>query len=146
MEAEHKADSNRTNGGSLGFATSFGELEVYKQSFALQQDLYKASRSWPREETWALIDQIRRSSRSVGANIAEAWGKKRYEAHFCSKLTDADAELNETLHWLRTAYACQYLPLDECESLAERIRSIAKMLNRMLASSSTFCAPRAPRP
>ncbi|MEZ0385426.1 MAG: four helix bundle protein [Verrucomicrobium sp.] len=129
-----------------GFAESFGDLEVYKLAFALQQDIFKLSRAWPREEAYSLTDQIRRSSRSVGACIAEAWGKRRYEAHFFSKLTDADAELNETLHWLRTSYTCQYIPLEVCEPLAARIKSIAKMLNRMMASASSFCLPNPYRP
>lgn len=124
-----------------GFAESFGDLEVYKLAFALQLDIYKASRAWPREETYALTDQIRRSSRSVGACIAEAWGKRRYEAHFYSKLSDADSELNETLHWLRTAFTCQYIALEECEPFADRIKSIGKMLNRMMANASSFCLP-----
>lgn len=124
-----------------GFAESFGDLEVYKLAFALQLDIYKVSREWPREETYALTDQIRRSSRSVGACIAEAWGKRRYEAHFYSKLSDADSELNETLHWLRTAYSCQYVALEQSEPLVEKIKSIAKMLNRMMANAASFCLP-----
>ncbi len=70
--------------------TSYEHLDVYKLAFELQQQVYCASRTWPRDERYSLIDQIRRSSRSVGANIAEAWAKRRYKAHFVSKLTDAD--------------------------------------------------------
>ncbi len=86
------------------------ELEVYKAAFKLQQDIYEVSCGWPAHERYALIDQIRRSSRSIGGSIAEAWAKRRYEAHFISKLTDADGEQNETRHWLRTAHHCSYLP------------------------------------
>ena len=142
MEPEVTETSKRQG----GFAESFGDLEVYKLAFALQQDIFNASRTWPREEAYSLTDQVRRSSRSVGACIAEAWGKRKYEAHFFSKLTDADSELNETLHWLRTAYTCQYIPLEVCEPLAARIKSIAKMLNRMMASASSFCLPNPYRP
>ena len=76
------------------------ELATYKTAFELQQRIFEVSKSWPREESYSLTDQIRRSSRSIGANIAESWAKRRYPAHFKSKLTDADGELQETLHWL----------------------------------------------
>jgi four helix bundle protein len=127
-------------------AERFTELEVYKVAFELQQDVFKATRSWPKEEMYALTDQVRRSSRSVGANIAEAWGKRRYEAHFSSKLTDADAEAQETIHWLRTAFACEYINRDVCQDYIDRAKSIGKMLGRMIASASSFqLSPRKPR-
>ncbi len=86
-------------------ARAFRELEVYQQSFRFQQDVFNVSKHWPTEERYALIDQIRRSSRSIGANIAESWAKRRYPAHFQRKLTDAEAELQETFHWLNRALA-----------------------------------------
>jgi four helix bundle protein len=79
-------------------AKSFRDLDVYKAAFKLQQLVFQASRKWPAEERYSLTDQIRRSSRSIGANLAEAWSKRRYPAHFLSKLTDADGEFQETLH------------------------------------------------
>jgi four helix bundle protein len=88
---------------------SFIDLEVYRSGFVLQQAIFEASKKWPRNEDYSLTDQIRRSSRSVGANIAEAWAKRRYPAHFLSKLTDSDGELQETLHWLLTARDSGYL-------------------------------------
>ncbi|MDB4586218.1 four helix bundle protein [Akkermansiaceae bacterium] len=88
---------------------SFEQLDVYKMAFSIQQELFELSRQFPKEERYALIDQIRRSSRSVGANIAEAWRKRRDPAHFASKLTDSDGENAETQHWLQTALACGYL-------------------------------------
>ncbi len=92
---------------------SWSELEVYQNAFALQQEIFRESKSWPKNETYSLIDQIRRSSRSIGANIAESWAKRRYPKHFLSKLSDADGELQETLHWLRTATASGYLTKDK---------------------------------
>ena len=85
-------------------ADSFRDLDVYQRAFTIQQELFKLSKRWPKIEDYALTDQIRRSSRSVGANLAESWAKRRYPAHFLSKLTDADGELQETMHWLETAY------------------------------------------
>src|SRR5258706_15725826 len=80
---------------------SFDELEVYKLAFEIQQAIYDLSKRCPRVEDFALTDQIRRSSRSIGANLAESWAKRRYPAHFLSKLTDSDGELQETLHWVK---------------------------------------------
>src|SRR5262245_40156314 len=88
---------------------NYKDLEIYKASFRFQQDVFHLSKSFPKDETYSLTDQIRRSSRSIGANLAEAWAKRRYAAHFLSKLTDADGELQESLHWLRTAFCCDYV-------------------------------------
>ena len=84
----------------MTYAKSFRELEVYKLSRELAGEIFQISKSFPKEETYSLTDQIRRSSRSIGAQIAEAWAKRRYEKHFISKLTDADGEQQETQHWL----------------------------------------------
>ncbi len=76
----------------------FTELAVYQRSTELAERVFILSRTWPAEERYALTDQIRRAARSVGANLAEAWAKRRYEAHFVSKLTDADGENHEVEH------------------------------------------------
>lgn len=81
-------------------AKSYRDLKVYKLSRELLKDIFDLSKTFPKEETYSLTDQIRRSSRSVGGQISEAWAKRRYEKHFVSKLTDADGELQETQHWL----------------------------------------------
>ena len=117
----------------------FEDLEVYREAFALQQDVFEVSKIWPPEERYALTDQIRRASRSIGANIAEAWAKRRYEAHFLSKLTDADGELNETRHWLCTSLECQYLPGATAAGLLERCNKIGGKIGRMIAGSSSWC-------
>lgn len=82
------------------------DLEVYRVAFDMQQAVFELSKAFPREEMYSLMDQIRRSSRSIGANISEAWAKRRYPAHFVSKLSDADGEMEETVHWIETAFAC----------------------------------------
>ena len=88
---------------------SHEELGVYKLAFEAAMRIFELSKSFPREETYALTDQIRRSSRSVCSNIAEAWRKRRYEAAFVSKLNDAESEAAETQTWLQFAVECGYL-------------------------------------
>ena len=94
---------------------------------------------WPAEERYSLTDQIRRSSRSIGANLAEAWAKRRYPAHFLSKLTDADGELQETRHWLDTAQNCSYLTAEAHVELMTLTESLARQLGRMIANHDSFC-------
>src|SRR5512136_1438723 len=93
----------------LKHAESFRELLVYQKARELQREIFLVSKEFPKDEKFSLSDQIRRSSRSIGANIAEAWGKRRYEAHFVSKLTDADGKQYETQHWIETTMECRYL-------------------------------------
>lgn len=119
-------------------AKSFKELDVYQASFRLQQDIFSLTKRWPPEEKYALTDQIRRSVRSIGANLAESWAKRRYPAHFLSKLTDADGELQETLHWLDTAYACQYMSESEYSDAVTRLQAIGRMLGSMIADHNSF--------
>ena len=80
---------------------------MYKAAFKIQQQIFDLTKAFPREEMYSLTDQIRRASRSVGANISESWAKRRYPAHFVSKLSDADGEIEETVHWIETAFACE---------------------------------------
>jgi four helix bundle protein len=93
----------------LPYAESFRDLVVYKKARQLSLEIFQITKTFPKEEMFSLTDQIRRSSRAIGAQIAEAWAKRRYEKHFASKLTDADAEQQETQHWLATAADCGYL-------------------------------------
>src|SRR5213078_5264268 len=97
--------------------SSFKDLRVYKLAFEIQQGILDISKRFLREERYALTDQIRRASRSIGANISEAWQKRRYVAHFVSKLTDADGEQAESQHWLDTATACNYFYEKEQDAL-----------------------------
>ena len=113
-------------------ALRFQDLDVYKLAFQLQQDIFRLSKSFPKEEAYSLTDQIRRSSRSVGANIAEAWRKRRYPAHFASKLTDSDGENAETQHWLATACDCGYLEESVSVSLRQRSEEIGAKIGTMI--------------
>lgn len=117
------------------------ELEIYREAFALQQDIFAKSSLWPKEESYSLIDQVRRSSRSIGANLSEAWAKRRYPAHFLSKLTDADGELAETRHWISTATACAYLKVDQALVLGATADRIGNRLGSMIQKYEQFCLP-----
>ena len=99
----------------------FRDLEVYKKAFALQQEIFELTKSFPKEELYSLTDQMRRASRSVGSNIAEAWQKRRYIQHFVSKLSDSDGEQAETQHWVDTALACGYIIRDERDLLVKKL-------------------------
>jgi four helix bundle protein len=118
---------------------SFRDLKVYQQAFAMQQAVFSISRGFPSDERYSLTDQIRRSSRSIGANIAEAWQKRRYQAHFVSKLTDADGELAETEHWLQTALVCGYISAEKHAELIAQCFSIGAMLGKIMAIPEAFC-------
>lgn len=125
-------------GQAKGAIRHFSDLIVWRKSFDLGLKVFAATKSWPKEEKYALIDQVRRSSRSVGANIAEAWGKRRYEAHFISKLSDADTELHETEHWLRCALAHEYMTLDELSTMTGLLDEVGRMLGSMMAKPESF--------
>ena len=117
---------------------SFRDLRVYQEAFGLQQVIFQISKTWPREEKYSLTDQIRRSARSIGANIAESWAKRKYPSHFVSKLTDADGELQETSHWLATALACAYITKNQFTELQTHIGCIGKMIGKMMSKPESF--------
>lgn len=114
------------------------ELEVYKVAYALAMRVFELSKRFPEEERYALTGQIRRSSRSVCMNLREAWAKRRFEAHFVSKLTDCDGETNETDTSLDFARDCGYITKAEHESLAEANRSVGRMLGSMMKNPTPF--------
>jgi four helix bundle protein len=111
---------------------SFRDLKVYQAAFKLQQEIFEISKGFPKEELYSLTDQIRRSSRSIGANVAEAWHKRRYQAHFVSKLSDSDAEQAETQHWLDSAMECGYISHEKHNTLLEKCMKIGRMLGSMI--------------
>jgi four helix bundle protein len=121
------------------YVKSFRDLVVYKLSREVSREVYILSKGFPTGEKYSLTDQIRRSSRSVGAQIAEAWGKRRYENHFISKLTDADSEQLETQHWREISKESGYMDSVTFEGLLQKCESIGKMLHTMIDKSSTFC-------
>ncbi len=114
------------------------DLRVYKEAYELTMEIFELSKAWPPEERYSLTDQIRRSSRSVCSNLREVWAKRRYEAHFVSKLTDVDGENSETDTWLDFAKDCGYLEGEHYEPLKEKCRSVGKMLGSMLKNPESF--------
>jgi four helix bundle protein len=114
------------------------DLDVYKKAYALSMSIFHLSKEWPRDEKYSLTDQIRRSSRSICANLREAWAKRRYEAHFISKLSDCDGENSETDTWLDYARDCGYLDVDKHAELANAVVEVGKMLGSMLNNSEPF--------
>lgn len=118
---------------------NFRGLIVYQNARSVAKDFFTVSKRFPREEMYSLTDQGRRSSRSVGAQIAEAWGKRRYENYFVSKLTDADAEQYETQHWVEAALDCGYLAEEEARAFVSRLEEIGRMLNGMMNKADQFC-------
>ncbi len=123
----------------MEYVKSFKELEVYKLSSELAKEIFYLTRNFPPEEKYSLTDQMRRSSRSIGAQIAESWGKRRYENYFISKLTDADSEQFETQHWIEVAYENKYISRQIMNDLLSKCKSIGKMSNSMMDKSSLFC-------
>jgi len=126
---------------TLGYAVRFQDLAVYKRARVLAREVFYASQKFPREEGFSLTDQIRRASRSIGGQIAEAWAKRRYPKHFISKLTDADGEQLETQHWLTEAYDCQYLSKAETHRLGSLCLEVGRMLGEMISKADEFCRP-----
>ena len=114
------------------------DLRVYQKAYSLAMDIFQLSKGWPMEEKYSLTDQVRRSSRSVCANLREAWAKRRYEAHFISKLTDADGENSETNTWLDFALDCRYLNQVNHHRLTEEAMAIGSMLGAMLKNPYPF--------
>ena len=123
----------------MEYVKSFRDLEVYKLSRQLSGEIFEISKKFPKEEMYSLTDQIRRSSRSVGSQIAEAWAKRKYEKHFVSKLTDADGEQLETQHWIETALDCLYISREIANNLLRNYSSVGKMLNSMISKAESFC-------
>jgi four helix bundle protein len=111
--------------------TRHTDLEVFQRSFEAAMTVFELSKTFPREEMYSLTDQVRRSSRSVAANITEAWRKRRYEAAFINKLNDAETEAAETQTWLRFAMRCQYLPEETQTAMDDEYDQIIKMLVTM---------------
>jgi four helix bundle protein len=114
------------------------ELEVYRKAYAVAMKIFELSRKFPLEERFALTGQIRRSSRSVCLNLREAWAKRRYEAHFISKLTDCDGENSETDSSLDFAKDCGYIPLDQHVELTGECAAIGRMLGSMIKNPAPF--------
>ena len=118
---------------------SVKELDVYNLAFETAMEIFEISKKVPREEQYALTDQIRRSSRSICANLAEAWRKRRYEAVFINKLTDAESEAAETQTWLEFALSCKYINQESFEKMNDKYEHIFAMLITMERKIDSFC-------
>jgi four helix bundle protein len=121
-----------------GRINSAKDLDVYQKAYDLAMHIFRISKSWPKEETYSLTDQIRRSSRSVCVNLREAWAKRRYEAHFISKLSDCDGENSETDTWLDFAKSCGYLSEEDHQELVQKCQSVGAMLGAMIKNPESF--------
>lgn len=119
---------------------SVRDLVVYKKAFDAAMEIFELSKSFPKEELYSLTDQIRRSSRSVCANISEAWRKRRYKAVFINKLSDSGQEAAETQTWLEFSLACKYLDEQTYKKLFNEYEQIFAMLHAMTEKSDTFCS------
>lgn len=123
----------------MAFVKFYYELEVYKLPRELANEVYQISRTFPPEEKYSLTDQIRRSSRSIGAQIAECWAKRRYINHFVRKLTDADAEQYETKHWMEVAHDYKLVSSEIRNSICTKCDQINSKLNSMINKAELFC-------
>lgn len=121
------------------------DLEVYQMGFEAAMRIFRESKSFPREERYSLADQIRRSSRSVCANVAEAWRKRRYEASFLSKLSDAEAEAAETQVWLEFAVKCEYLDTETGRELYANYDGILGKIVNLIRNPEPWLLPGAKR-
>jgi four helix bundle protein len=115
----------------MGNIRSHKELEVWQDAMDAALDIFHMTKTFPAEEKYSLVDQIRRSSRSVAANISEAWRKRRYEAAFKSKLNDSEAEASETQTWIEVALRCSYINKQTAENLDQKYEHILARLVTM---------------
>lgn len=118
---------------------SFKDLTVYQKAFDQAMRIFEVTKKFPRSEQFSLVDQIRRSSRSVCANLAESWRDRRYITHFVGKLTDAVAEASETTVWIDSSLTCVYLDDKVHRELSAQYDEIGRMLGSMIASPEKFC-------
>jgi len=119
-------------------STGLENLIVYKKAFELAISIYKISKTFPSEERFSLTDQIRRSSRAVSANVAEAYAKRKYESHFISKLTDADMENSETQVWLNFAFNCNFISENFYNEAIKTSKEVGSLLNYMIRNPRKY--------
>lgn len=119
----------------------YKSLIVYTKSFDLAVQVFKLTKKFPKEEQFGLTSQVRRSSRSVCANIVEGYRKRAYPKEFKRRLSISDGELSETIFWLEMAVACEYISQDECAKFEEKLEEIGRILGSMIKTPEKF-APR----
>lgn len=121
--------------------TTHRELQVFQRSFRAAMQIFELTKSFPKEERYSLTDQVRRSSRSVAANITEAWRKRRYEGAFVLKLSDAETEAAETQTWLEFAAECGYVSRETVAPLLDEYDQLIRILVDMIHNSHKWCLP-----
>ncbi len=121
---------------------SVKDMDVFKYGYQLAMEIFELSKAWPKEERYSLTSQIRRSSRSVCSNLCEAWAKRRYEAHFISKLSDCDGENGETGIWLDFARDCTYMAANDHALLDQKSQRVGAMIGAMLKNPKPFLLKR----
>jgi four helix bundle protein len=121
-----------------GLVTKHTELHVYRLAFTTAMELFQLTKEFPKEETYSLTDQLRRSSRSVCANIAEGWRRRRYRAAFISKLNEVEGEAAETQNWIAFAVTCEYVGRETGKRLHEAYDAILRMLVSMIANADRW--------
>ena len=126
-------------GRKIKIINSVRDLEVYKLAFKTAMEIFEISKKFPKEEQYSLTDQVRRASRSICSNLAEAWRKRRYEAVFINKLTDSESEAAETQTWLEFALACKYIDKDTFAKFDDKYEHIYAMLITMQRKVDAFC-------
>jgi len=117
------------------------DLKVYRKAFETAMEIFEITNKFPKAETYSLIDQIRRASRSVCSNLSEGWRKRRYKAVFLNKLTDAGQEAAETQTWLEFSLHCKYIDQNTFNRLDQHYEHIFAMLHAMEKKADTFCHP-----
>jgi four helix bundle protein len=113
-------------------------LKVFQLAYKLSMEVFERSKTFPKEETYSLIDQIRRSSRSVPTNIAEDYRKRQYPKNFVSKISDADGEATETQVWLEISRDCKYISSEKCDELVAQYGEVGRMLGGMMSNPERF--------
>ena len=116
----------------------YRDLIVYQKAFALAMKIFHVTKNFPKEETYSLVDQMRRSSRSVCSCIAEAYRKRQYQGYFVNKISDADGENSETIVWLEFSLASNYITAEQEEELELNAEEVGRMLNSMLQNPEKF--------
>lgn len=126
----------------MKFAKKHTDLEVYNMAFKAAMEIFELTKEFPKKETYSLSDQIRRASRSVCSNLAEAWRKRKYEAAFIAKLSDSEGEAAETQTWLQFSVECKYLDKTTAKTLYQTYDEIIAILVSMAANSSQWTLPK----
>jgi four helix bundle protein len=114
------------------------DLIVYQKAFTLAMKIFHITKRFPKDEMYSLVDQVRRSSRSVCSCLAEAYRKRQYSAYFANKCSDADSENTETIAWLEFSEACGYISSEERQELENQAEEIGRMLSVMIESPEKF--------